>query len=179
MDEKPILDVHLREFDKIKVEQFARISFRDNLIYATLVTYGAIVAFAVKDNKLALLILPWVSLILGWNYLVNDEKVSAIGRYVRITLSSKIASLLNANSDDLLGWEVAHRSDPRRFRRKLQQLIIDEVIFVFSGIVALVAFWMIVPDPGWLLQGVAVFEFIMLIVLAVEIVLYADLKSGR
>lgn len=27
--------------------------------------------------------LPPVSVILGWTYLVNDEKISAIGRYVR------------------------------------------------------------------------------------------------
>jgi hypothetical protein len=30
-----------------------------------------------------LLLLPPVSLILGWTYLANDEKISTIGRYIR------------------------------------------------------------------------------------------------
>lgn len=179
-DIQPILDVHLREFDKIKVEQAARIAFRDNLIYVTLVSYGAVVAFAAKDNHLALLILPWVSLILGWGYLVNDEKVSAIGRYVRLSLSTRIAALLGrANADDIFGWEVAHRSDPRRKRRKIEQLIIDEIIFVFSGFAALIAFWVVDPGAYWMLRVIAAFESVLLIVLGIEIILYADLKSGR
>jgi hypothetical protein len=60
-DTRSVLDVHLREYDKIKVEQAARIAFRDNLVYVTLVSYGAVMAFAAKDNHFALLILPWVS----------------------------------------------------------------------------------------------------------------------
>lgn len=103
-DIQPTLDVHLHEFDKIKVEQAARIAFRDNLVYVTLVSYGAVMAFAAKDNHLALLILPWVSVVLGWGYLVNDEKVSAIGRYVRLSLSARIAALLgSAKADDIFG----------------------------------------------------------------------------
>ena len=60
------IDIHLCEFEKCKAEQMMRIAFRDNLVYATLAAYGAIVAFAAKDNHLALLILPWVSIALGW-----------------------------------------------------------------------------------------------------------------
>src|SRR5665213_237934 len=79
-DKRTKLDIHLLEFEKCKAEQMARIAFRDNLVYVTLVAYGGIVAFAAKDNHLALLVLPWVSLVFG--------------------------------------WEVAHRNDARRKRRK-------------------------------------------------------------
>jgi len=92
-ESKTELDIHLHEYEKCKVEQMVRISFRDNLVYATLAAYGAIVAFAAKDNHLALLVLPWVSIVLGWGYLVNDEKVSAIGRYIRIDLTNRISTL--------------------------------------------------------------------------------------
>jgi hypothetical protein len=179
-DKHSALDVYLREFDTIKAEQAARIAFRDNLVYITLVSYGAIMAFAAKDNHLALLILPWVSLILGWGYLVNDEKVSAIGRYVRIALSAKIAPLLEVEHPDrLFEWEIVHRSDLRRRRRKLEQLVIDEIIFVFSGFAALVAFCILDTGSSWMLKAVVGIEAVLLVILGLEIIVYADLKSGR
>jgi hypothetical protein len=51
------------------------------LLYVTLTLFSGILAYAVSGtNSLALLILPWVCLIMGWTYLVNDEKISALGR---------------------------------------------------------------------------------------------------
>lgn len=72
-----LLDIHLREFDKLKSEQIARIGFRDNLIYVTIVAVGGILSFALTSlaNYNALLLVPWATLILGWTYLVNDEKI--------------------------------------------------------------------------------------------------------
>jgi hypothetical protein len=179
-DKESELDVHLREFDKIKAEQQARIAFRDNLVYVTLVSYGAVISFAEKDNHTALLVLPWISIILGWNYLINDEKVSSIGRYVRLSLSERIATLIGGvKSEDILGWETAHRSDKRRKRRKIEQLIIDQFIFVISGLAALCAYWLLVPDATCTLRLVVLVEGLLLCALAIEIALYADLASGR
>lgn len=174
------LDVHLREYDKCKVEQMARIAFRDNLVYVTLAAYGGVVGFAAKDNHLALLVLPWVSLVLGWGYLVNDEKVSALGRYIRIDLTSQIAGLLQATSpEELFAWEIAHRNDKRRKRRKLEQLAIDLICFVFSGFAALIAFWFLDTGSMPLLKYVAIGEGVLLCILGLEIFLYADLGVGR
>jgi hypothetical protein len=40
-----------------------------------LTLFGGILAYAISGtNSLALLILPWVCLIMGWTYWVNDEK---------------------------------------------------------------------------------------------------------
>lgn len=76
-----LLDIHLREFDKLKSEQIARIGFRDNLIYVTIVAVGGILSFALTSlaNYNALLLVPWATLILGWTYLVNDEKIPPSG----------------------------------------------------------------------------------------------------
>lgn len=175
-----LLEIHLREYDKMKSEQAARIGFRDNLVYATLAAYGAILAFAVKDNHLALLILPWVSVVLGWAYLVNDEKVSSIGRYVRATLSGHIARLLpGTHVEDLFGWELAHRSDRRRRRRKIEQLVVDEVVFVVSGVAALIGFCIAVPHPHVGLLAIGLLEGLLLLVLGIEIIVYADLSMGN
>jgi hypothetical protein len=121
-----------------------------------------------------------VSIVLGWGYLVNDEKVSAIGRYVRIDLTSRIAALAKiSNPEYLFGWEIAHRSDARRRRRKIAQLAIDLVTFVVSGSAALIAFCVLVPTAHSLLKGVAIVEGLMLLWLGIEIIVHADLKSGR
>ena len=97
MNEDPMLKVWLMEYDKLKVEQIQRIGFRDNLLYTTLGLFGAVVSFAVSNaaNSYALLVIPWVCLVLGWTYVVNDEKISAIGRYIRLTLVEKVKDKLS------------------------------------------------------------------------------------
>jgi hypothetical protein len=181
-NQQQILEVYLHEYEKLKEEQAQRIGFRDNMLYVTLGVFGAVLSFALasKSNYYALLVIPWVCLILGWTYLINDEKISAIGRYIRHTLVNKIQELTgNADIESIFGWEIAHRSDKRRFRRKIEQLIVDEITFVVSGIVALLAFWFLVPQPLLAVTILCVVELVLLIVLAVEIVIYADLGVGR
>ncbi len=181
-DKQQILEVYLHEYDKLKEEQTQRIGFRDNMLYVTLGVFGGILSFALssKTNYYALLVIPWVCLILGWTYLVNDEKISAIGRYIRYTLVDKIKELAgNADIESIFGWEIAHRSDTRRLRRKIEQLFIDEITFVLSGIVALVVFWFLFPQPPLAVNILCIVELILLIILAVEIIIYADLGVGR
>jgi len=181
-DKDLILEVFLKEYDKLKSEQTQRIGFRDNLIYVTLGVFGAVVSFAIVNsaNYPALLVIPWVCLILGWTYLVNDEKISAIGKYVRLTLVEKVREKTGyTDLESLFGWEIAHRSDSRRKRRKIEQLIVDEITFVVSGIVALVAFWVAVPQLAVGMRILSGIELTLLVVLGIEIVIYADLAKGR
>lgn len=181
-DKKGMLDIYLQEYEKLKDEQTQRIGFRDNLLYVTLGVFGTVVTFAVsnKANYYALLVIPWVCLILGWTYLVNDEKITALGRYIRLTLGEKIKQQTgNTDTDSIFGWEIAHRNDQRRKRRKIEQLIIDEITFVFSGIAGLVAFWLLVSQPHWAIQVFCWIELVLLVILGVEIIIYADLAKGR
>ena len=73
----------------------------------------------------------------------------------------------------------SHRSDKRRKRRKIEQLIVDEIAFVLSGIVALLAFWNLVPQIHWMAQTIGWIELVLLVVLGVEIFIYADLVKRR
>ena len=177
-----ILEIFFKEYDKLKSEQAQRIGFRDNLLYVTLGVFGAVVSFAVSSssNYYAFLVIPWVSLILGWTYLVNDEKISAIGRYLRYKLVDKVKEHTGYEDlETLFGWEIAHRSDKHRKRRKVEQLIVDEITFVFSGVIALFAFWFLVPQPPVAVVILSGLELLPLVVLGVEIFIYADLAEER
>ncbi len=180
MTEDITLKIWLAEYDKLKTEQAQRIGFRDNLLYVTLGLLGVIIPTAIATHYYALLVIPWVCLILGWTYLINDEKISAIGRYIRLTLVEKIKTNTNyPDLESLFGWEIAHRSDPRRSRRKIEQLVIDQITFVLSGTIALITFFILVPKPSPSLYLLGILELILLLILAIEITLYADLAKGR
>lgn len=181
-DKDSILEILLAEYDKLKSEQAQRIGFRDNLLYVTLGVFGAVVSFAVSNpsHYYALLVIPWVCLILGWTYVVNDEKISAIGRYIRYKLVDKVKEHTGYEDlETLFGWEIAHRDDIHRKRRKIQQLIVDEITFVASGGIALAAFWFLVPQPPIGVTILSWVELLLLIVLGVETFIYADLEKGR
>lgn len=177
-----MLQVYLDEYGKLKEEQAQRIGFRDNIIYVTLGLFGGVLSFALsnKAHLYALLVIPWICLILGWTYLVNDEKISAIGRYIRLTLSEKIkAENEDIDLESIFGWETAHRSDERRRRRKIEQLIIDQITFVLSGIIALLSFWFSASDLSVMIRILCAIELVALLALAIEIIIYADLAEGR
>lgn len=180
-DQKPILQVFLLEYEKLKEEQVKRIAFRDQIIYLTLGIFGGILSFALsnKTNFYALLVIPWICLILGWTYLVNDEKISAIGKYIRLNLTEKIkVQTGETNIESIFGWEIVHRSDERRKRRKIEQLIIDEITFVFSGLVALFTFWSPDTNLPLTIHILCTFELILLVILGIEIIIHANLTKS-
>ncbi|GGQ59671.1 hypothetical protein [Couchioplanes azureus] len=173
----------LVEYERLKEEQKTRIGFRDNLIYATLASMAGVVAatLAPRGHAGLLLLLPPVCVVLGWTYLVNDEKVSALGRYLRLTLAPRLAALAGATEEEapaVLGWETAHRSDPERRLRKASQLVVDLGTFCLPAVSALVVFWVDGPGRGDL-AVVSVLELLVVLGLGVQIVRYADLARGR
>jgi hypothetical protein len=181
-DKDQILEVWLAEYDKLKMEQAQRIGFRDNLLYVTLGLFGTVISFGLSNaaNYYALLVIPWVCVILGWTYVINDEKISAIGRYIRYKLVDKVKEHTGYQDlETLFGWEIAHRDDKHRKRRKIEQLIVDEIAFVASGLIALGAFWFLVPSPPIGVTILSWVELLLLIALGVEIYIYADLRKGR
>lgn len=179
--EDPILEVFFKEYERLKLEQIQRIGFRDNLLYVTLIAFGGVLSFAFSgpSHANALLVIPWVCIILGWTYVVNDEKISSIGKYIRSGLAEKVRARVQWHEEDpLFGWEVAHRSDHARVRRKVQQWFVDELTFVVSGYIALFAFFASSPTTT-LLKALCAVEGVLLLVLAIEIYRYADFAKGR
>jgi len=173
------IDILLEGYKTLKSEQQARIGFRDNLLYVMLGAAGGILAFALsKDGpNAALLAIPWVALILGWTYLVNDEKISAIGQYIRGALEPELRNL-TTSSESLLGWEVAHRSDQYRRERKFVQLCIDILTFAGSGLAAIALYLVREPQPIFAVHWVCGIEAVIMVFLAFEISTYCDWTRG-
>ncbi|MHC5905468.1 hypothetical protein ACVNF4_16445 [Streptomyces sp. S6] len=164
----------LAEYENIKDEQKARIGFRDNLLYVTLTVVAAVIAAAAQAKRAEMLLaLPPVCVVLGWTYLVNDEKISAIGRYVREELGPRLAELASPGAGlTAFGWEVAHRGDVRRASRKWLQLAVDLLAFCVVPLAALAVFW-VEPSGGPLLVVLSGVEALTVVGLGAQIVVYS------
>ncbi|MFK0196521.1 hypothetical protein [Streptomyces lavendulae] len=131
----------LAEYDCLKEEQKTRIGFRDNLLYFTLAAATAVVAVTVQSGQSRLLLsVPAICLILGWTYLVNDEKISTIGRYVRDRLGPRLGELASAHGA-VFGWEDYHRNVAGRTLRKRIQTAVDLFAYLVLPMVCTTAFW--------------------------------------
>lgn len=176
------------EYEAVKKEQRARIGFRDNLLYATIACYTALFGFASMDKALSLLFVPFVGVVLGWTYLVNDEKISRIGRYVRLVLAARILRThSNASPQDaeeesakkVFSWELYHRNDFWRTPRKIGQCVVDLVTFVVPGLVSLAIVWLELPPRSlWVNLGMLI-ELALLLALGTTIVWLADFRRSE
>lgn len=166
-----IVDLLVVEYEQLKKEQNSRIRTRDHLFIAMLTASAAVVAATLNagNRPALLLLLPPVAAILGWTYLVNDEKISALGRYIRDELSPHLAEHVGA---PVFGWERVHRSDERRGTRKQLQLAADLTAFCVlptaAIIVSLLAGHGSVPTIL-----VAISELFVIAILAGQISIYA------
>lgn len=166
------LDVLRDELKTLKDEQRDRIRARDNLIYSLVVAIAAVAGGSKLAGPAMALLLPPVALALGWTYLVNDQKVSAIGRYLRTDLAPRLGALVGA---DVLRWETAHRSDHRRRQRKGIQLGVDLTVFVLPAAAAITWYWADGPtNPALILASVA--EAITVLIAAWQLIAHADIK---
>ncbi|MFB7453059.1 hypothetical protein [Streptomyces sp. NPDC056194] len=131
----------LAEYGCLKEEQKTRIGFRDNLLYFTLAAATAVVAITAQSGQPRLLLsVPAICLILGWTYLVNDEKISAISYYVRDRLGPHLEELTSAHGA-VFGWEVYHRSVAGRTVRKRLQTAVDLFTYLVLPMVCTTVFW--------------------------------------
>lgn len=162
------------EYQCVKDEQKIRINTRDNLLYATLTAMAVVVLATLQGRHAAplLLLLPPVTIILGWTYLVNDQKISAIGRYVRESLTPELTRAADT-ATPIFGWETAHRADSYRASRKFIQLVVDLTTFCLIPICAIIVYWIDGPHRAILIV-ISGWEVLALSVLAGQFFRYAE-----
>lgn len=168
----------LAEYQTVKDEQKTRIGFRDNLLYVTLTIVAAVIAAAAQAKQSEMLLaLPPVCVVLGWTYLVNDEKISAIGTYIRDDLAPRLAE--PAGTEVVFAWETTHRSDSRRRSRKAIQCAIDLLAFCVVPLAGLVVYW-VGGRTGAGLLTLSVIEAITVTGLGAQVLAYArPFSNGR
>lgn len=163
----------LAEYERIKEEQKTRIGFRDNLLYFTLAASTAIVAITVHSGQVQLLLaVPVICLVLGWTYLVNDQKISAVGRYIRDQLGPRLAELSGARGA-VFGWEIYHRDDANRTTRKRLQTTVDLFTYLALPMICVTAFWCS-PGVRSLFVIVSLVQTVALAVLGWQFVRYME-----
>jgi hypothetical protein len=168
------LDVLRDELKVLKDEQRDRIRARDNLIYSLIVAIAAVASGTKFAGSAVALLLPPIAIALGWTYLVNDQKVTAIGRYLRTDLAPRLSVLVGA---DVLRWETAHRSDNRRSQRKGIQLGVDLTVFVLPAATAVTWYWATGPSNPVLILASAV-EAITVAIATWQVIAYADITPA-
>ncbi|MEK8143704.1 hypothetical protein NKH18_21875 [Streptomyces sp. M10(2022)] len=163
----------LAEYDRIKEEQKTRIGFRDNLLYFSLAASSAVLAITVQSRQTQLLLtVPVICLVMGWTYLVNDEKITAVGCYIRDQLGPRLAELIGAHGV-VFGWEIYHRSDASRASRKRLQTVVDLFTYVVLPVICMTAFWCS-PAVRPLLLIVSLAQALALAVLGWQFLRYAE-----
>lgn len=167
------IDVLRDELKALKDEQRERIRARDTLIYSAILAIAAVAGGTRLAGPVVPLLLPPVVLALGWTYLVNDQKVSAIGAYLRTDLAPRLGALVGG---EVLRWESIHRGDRRRRQRKSIQLGVDLLVFVVPAAASIGWYWASGPTAP-LLLAVSVAESAAVLIAAWQVVAYADLRG--
>ncbi|MBB6347258.1 hypothetical protein ACWGH8_37970 [Nonomuraea muscovyensis] len=169
----------LSEYDALKAEERQRIGARGQLLYATLTAVAGISTVTTTVGQLELLLLlPLAATVLGWAYVTNDHKITAIGRYVRGRLGPRLVGLVDDGSSDIdmFRWEKYHREDPLRPSRKRLQLAVDLAAFCAPSLTALTLLWLLGPHAPTVLIGSAA-ALAAVLVLATQIIRYADVAG--
>jgi hypothetical protein len=142
----------LLEYEHLKEELRLRISTRDNLVYTTLGAFALVIAGSIQTRAAIMLALvPPVCFVLGWTYLANDDRITAIGLHIQRTIGPQLARIGNPGFE-VFGWERLHRSDNGRNIRKTLQLTVDLGLYCVTALTALIATWIWTPHSGGLIS---------------------------
>ncbi|MEX5637229.1 hypothetical protein [Parafrankia sp. FMc2] len=170
------VELMLAEYQALKAEQLARIGTRDNLLYATLAAYAAVVAGAIGAGGplQILLALPAVAAVLGWTYLSNDKKIVQIRAYLRRDLGGRLGQHLPDGSL-AFGWESVRRSGVDRWLGKVGHVAVDLIAFSGASLAALAAYWILAPLDG--LTALAAAETALILAFTAEVIRWS--MAGR
>jgi hypothetical protein len=169
--------VLLAEYDALKAEQKSRIGLRDRLTYTALAALTATLALVVQPpaRPHLLLLVPLVCVVLGWTYLTNDQKISAIGDYLRLHLSSALVEA-ERRKDVVLAWESIHRNAPLRRLDKLGQLVVDLLVFAVPSLLSIARYWTV--DVRADLLAISIVEALTTLAFTARVIAAADLRRS-
>lgn len=175
--DKLLLDILSKEYDKLKSEQCQRIAHRDSLVYATFVAIAAIATFALKadGNVHSLLALPFICFALGWTHLNNDHKITAIGKYIGSVLRPTVSSI-TGQPEWIFGWEIRVRSRRGRRLDKLLSFFGNGITFMCPGAAAICVFLHLHPNLSDIETALIFGGWAAIVILTIAMVVTSDLR---
>lgn len=149
------------EYAALKHEQIERIKQRDSFLNVTMGAIALDAAIAVQgpEQAVAWLVVPWISCILGWTYLMNDDKVSALAAHLRGISPSP-------------SWEAGTKGLIPRPVRGIGDFLVFLLAFIFPTPVALVLYDYGRGDGAWS-RGVVVLAIVECVAALALLVAYA------
>jgi hypothetical protein len=122
-----------QEYAALKMEQLERVKQRDGFLNLTVVAVALVGAVAVQGPRQAAawFVIPWVTFILGWAYLSNDDKVSGIAIHLR----SHLDPVFLAES-----WEATNKGLLSKTSRRIGEASAYVVAYIIPTPVSLILF---------------------------------------
>jgi hypothetical protein len=168
-----VTQARLLEYEKLKDEQSRRIHFRDNLRYVALVAAALVGSYASSkpEHTQAWLLIPMLSSILGWTYIMNMVQVEKISLYTKKRLRPALGSRR------IFGWEEFRSTGPSYCVRKAFQIAIDWLTFVVPAALGLTFFaFSDVDKPLWIWFAFAADSFLAFWILC-SIYVFSDSRA--
>jgi hypothetical protein len=119
----------LAEFTALRAEILARQGYQHTMMALNLTISGALFSFALTQPSrlLALLVVPFVSFMIGGRFIAQDYGIEEIGSYIQEYLSKRVAGGLE--------WEKFVRTN-RIINRRRIYFGLDPLFIAFPGIAA-------------------------------------------
>jgi hypothetical protein len=173
-------EILLLEYEKLKDEQRARISFRENLFYIALIVVGAVFSalLTMPVADFAYLALTPVLFIISNAYYYNDEIIGRMNLYIRENLTPRLAAATGLKAEELFQWESFTRGG-RRARRRLYQLAANLSLYPGASTAALAFF---VSRRNQLSQAETIGVFVCALITAlmlIQVLYYADIVGRK
>jgi hypothetical protein len=170
----------LLEYEKLKDEQRARITIRENLFFSTLIAIGAVFSALQTMSQLQIgyLALTPVLFIISNAYYYNDEIISRMNLYIQTSLAPRLAAAAGWRTEDLFQWEGFTRRN-RRVRRRVYQLVANLALYPGASAASLAFFGSRRAHPSPVEQLAIVTCFLITALMLLQVLHYADLFSVR
>lgn len=177
---KNLKEILLVEYEKVKDEQRARITIRENLFYTALIVSGAVFSALLTMTGLDVgyLALPPILFVIANSYYYNDEIIGRMNVYFREDLAPRLAAAAGVPPEELFQWEGFIRKSGR-MRRRVYQFVSNFTLYPGASGASLVFF---VSRRGELSNAEQVSVLICALVtglMLIQVLYYADLFSGK
>lgn len=173
-------DVLLLEYEKVKDEQRARITIRENLFYTALIVVGAVFSalLSIPGIDFGYLVLTPILFVMSNAYYYNDEIIGRMNAYIQESLGPRIAAAMDLKGEPLFQWEGFTR-EGGRMRRRLYQFVANLVLYPGASATSLAFFASRRSSLSTAEQMAVIISAMITALMLIQVLHYSDLFSRR